>query len=146
MSLLKKSNQNLSPFLKSVFRDDFWDDNTHFLNSFMKESNTPKVNIKESEESYTLELAVPGKRKDDFSIEVDRSKLIIFSEEKKEEEETKDQYTRKEYNYKSFQRSFQLPEDIKHDAIQASYDNGVLTIEIPKTKESIKKIKSIQVS
>ncbi|WP_236975513.1 Hsp20/alpha crystallin family protein [Membranihabitans maritimus] len=146
MSTITKSSQKLSPFFNSFFRDPFWDIDTGLVNTSLKGNDFPLANIKESNESYTIELAAPGKAKEDFIIEVDESKLTIFSEDKKEDEEKNENYTRKEYSYHSFQRSFQLPKSIDIDSIHASYNEGILKIEIPKLQENISNSKTINVS
>jgi HSP20 family protein len=96
----------------------------------------PKVNIKEGEEGYLLELAVPGMAKEDFKIKLDQDVLTISSEKKEEVNKDSKQYTRQEFSYQSFERRFNLPEDVNSEKITANYVNGVLSIEIPKREEA----------
>ena len=109
----------------------------------------PSVNIKETPKEFTLELAAPGLERKDFNIEVDNHTLRISAEkeEKKEQKETGNGYSRKEYSYNSFMRSFTLPENVKEGDIDAKYENGILMIHVPKAKETQEKpTKKIQVS
>ncbi len=96
----------------------------------------PAVNVKEDGESFNIELAAPGVKKEDFKINVDEKLLTISSEVKKEETEEKDNYTRKEFNYSSFTRSFTLPKTVDIEKIEASHENGVLHITLPKKEEA----------
>lgn len=111
--------------------------------------NVPSVNIKESPKEFTLELAAPGLERKDFNIEVDNHNLKISAEkeEKKEEKEKGNGYSRKEYSYNSFMRSFALPENVKEGDIDAKYENGILVVHVPKAKETpAKPVKKITVS
>lgn len=102
-------------------------------------SNVPAVNVVESDNSFQLEVAAPGKEKSDFNINIEKDRLTI-SAEKKTEEETKEKYNRREFSYAAFSRSFTLPETADVDKVSAAYENGVLIIEIPKMeKEEIRK-------
>ncbi len=96
----------------------------------------PKVNIKEGEDGYRLELAVPGMAKEDFQIKLDQDVLSISSEKKEEATEDNKEYRRQEFSYQAFERRFNLPEDVDSEKITANYVNGVLSIEIPKREEA----------
>ncbi len=100
--------------------------------------NVPAVNISEQDNQYLVSLAAPGMKKNDFKIEVDGNMLTISSEKEESTEETDKKFTRKEYNYSSFSRSFSLPEEIKQENIQAKYEDGVLKVTLPR-KEAAKK-------
>ena len=125
----------------SLFNDFFkpwneWFDNGDLLERIM---TVPAVNVTEKPDHYTVALAAPGLKKDDFKIAIEGNMLTISSE-KEEKKEVKDEpFTRKEYNYTSFSRSFTLPEDVKQDAIGARYEDGVLSIQLPR-KEDAKKL------
>jgi HSP20 family protein len=111
--------------------------------------NVPSVNIRETPKEYILEVAAPGLERKDFNIEVDNYTLTISAEkeEKKEEKSETDGYSRKEYSFNSFSRSFTLPDDVKESNIDAKYDNGILRVTVPKAKESTPKaVKKITVS
>ncbi|WP_187656959.1 Hsp20/alpha crystallin family protein, partial [Flavobacterium macrobrachii] len=92
-----------------------------------------------------LELAAPGKTKEDFIIEIDHNVLTISSETKNETEQTENngRYTRREFSYTSFRRAFTLPETVNTDAINAVYENGVLLITLPKKEEALPKPKRL---
>jgi len=130
--LVKRSS---IPTMPSIF-DDFFKDWS--LSNYSDTNTTlPAVNIKENENEFTVEVAAPGMNKKDFKINLDNNILTISSEKTFENEETKDKYTRKEYSYQSFERSFNLPKDvIASEKITASYKNGELLISIPKKEEA----------
>lgn len=108
-------------------------------------ANVPKVNVKETEKGFTLELAAPGLEKEDFNLELDNNVLTITASKEVKEEKTDERYTRKEYNFQSFRRAFSLPHQVDPDKISATYRNGVLYLELPKTGESAKLVKKIDI-
>lgn len=122
--------------MPSIF-SDFWDDDM-WSSRFGNQQKMPPANVKENDEDFTIELAVPGMTKKDFDISVDNNILKISSEKKIEKEEKKENYTRKEFSYSSFARSFSLPENVNADKIKAAYQDGILKLMLPK-KEPIKK-------
>lgn len=104
----------------------------------------PPVNIKETEQEFTIELIAPGLKKEDFNIELDNDLLTVSAEiksEKTEQEEGK--FTRREFSFSSFKRSFSLPETVKEEGINASYQNGILAITLPKKEEALPKAKRL---
>ena len=107
------------------------------------QATIPAVNIKESTTSFLIELAAPGKSKEDFNVEIDHNMITISSETKQETEVQEGKYTRKEFNYSSFRRVFTLPETVNTDSIHASYENGVLKIDLPKKEEALPKPKRL---
>jgi HSP20 family protein len=126
--------------LPSVFNDffrpweSFFDNNGGSLFNNLNPISVPAVNISESKDRYEVSLAAPGMKKEDFNIDVENSTLTI-SAETKEEKETKDErYTRKEYSYSSFSRSFSLPDWVNKEKIDATYENGLLKVFLPKTE------------
>lgn len=120
--------------------DDFFGSSlSDFLGTEFTSSN-PSVNIVENTDDYKIEVAAPGLGKEDFSIEVDNDNLVVSAaKETTTEDNQEGKYTRREFNYSSFKRSFHLSEEINRDAINASYENGVLTITLEKKDEAIKK-------
>ena len=98
----------------------------------------PAVNIMESKDDFKLSFAVPGMKKDDFHIGIDGNMLTISTEKEETREEKESRYTRKEYNYSSFSRSFSLPDEVSKDNIQAAYTDGVLHLTLPKKEEAKK--------
>jgi HSP20 family protein len=107
----------------------------------------PQTNIHETPEAYHLELSAPGRSKEDFKIQVEQG-LLTISFEKKEETAKTDEYKtiRREFEYKSFKRSFSVDDKIDVDGIQAKYENGVLKLLLPKKEESKPSTKQINIA
>ena len=134
MTLSRFSN-NYPSLFGQLFDNDLFD----WTNRNYSDTNTtlPSVNIKENADAFKVEMAVPGFDKKDFKIELNHNVLTISSEKKVENETKNDEhFTRREYSYQSFSRSFTLPEAANGDKISAKYDNGILDIEIPKREEA----------
>jgi HSP20 family protein len=107
----------------------------------------PSVNITENEKEFKIEMAASGLERKDFKVEVENGVLCISSEKEEESNEEKKNYTRREYSYNSFSRSFSLPENSLPDKINAKYENGVLKITLPKKEVTVPKpAKEIKVS
>ncbi len=100
--------------------------------------SVPAVNIAENSSSFRVSLAAPGMKKEDFKISVEDNMLTISAEKKEEKEQKDEKFTRKEFNYSSFNRSFTLPKDVIADKINAKYEDGMLKLNIPKKEESRK--------
>ncbi len=96
----------------------------------------PAVNVVENEENFRIELAAPGLTRADFKVNVHEDVLTISSEKQTESEETKESYTRREFSYASFTRSFNLPETVDSDNIAATYNEGILNLTLPKKEEA----------
>lgn len=124
----------------SAFDDFFkpWKDWFDDSGSWGNLLSVPAVNIIENGNDYKLTLAAPGLKKDDFKIDINGNLLTISSEAEENKEEKDENYTRKEYNYSSFSRSFTLPDEVLKDKIEASYENGVLSVVLPKKEEAKK--------
>ena len=135
MSLIKwKNDESRFPALGSFF-DDFWD--RDFFKGFATGTTLPAVNIKETDDQFTIEVAAPGLEKDDFTIEVDKGMLTVSAEKQAEMEEKEgEELTRREFNFTSFRRALALPDTVKEDAITARYKNGVLFLILPKMAEA----------
>ena len=132
MTLIKQRGS--FPSMRSLL-EDFWNNDTLVEDRFWNTSvNLPAVNIIEKDDKFLIEMAAPGLRKEDFKINIDNGILQIDSESQREVEEEKDNYTRKEFNYSSFSRSFTLPENASEENIAASYENGVLKLKLQKLK------------
>ncbi|MCX6218083.1 Hsp20/alpha crystallin family protein [Spirosoma sp.] len=109
--------------------------------------NVPAVNVKENEAGYLLELAAPGLKKEDLKINVENNKLTIGYQSEAKTEETTDKFTRHEFGFSSFERSFRLPKTVNADAIKAAYTDGILTVELPKVElKEEKLVKEITVA
>lgn len=96
----------------------------------------PAINIKDNAEEFFLEIAVPGMKKSDFNIDVENKTLTISSETKEEQEHKDENYTRREFGYSAFKRTFTLPNTVASDDISAQYTDGVLTVHLPKKEEA----------
>lgn len=108
--------------------------------------SSPSVNVIEEEGVYRIEVAAPGLEKGDFEVNVDNGFLHISGEHKRKEEVKEEKYMRREFNYTSFKRSFELPETVKAEEIEAAYENGVLKIKLPKeTKAKVETAKFIEI-
>ena len=105
---------------------------------FERMMTMPAVNVRENMDNYIVSLAAPGLKKEDFKIGIEGNMLTISCQKEVEEEEKNVKFTRKEYNFYSFSRSFTIPEDVKLDAIDAHYENGVLNIMLPRLEETKK--------
>jgi HSP20 family protein len=114
-------------------------------NIWGKTLTVPAVNVSENTKEYKLSIAAPGMKKNDFQIHVEANVLTISAETKMEKEEKEEEFTRKEYNYSSFARSFTLPNEVNKDKIEATYEEGVLKMVLPKT-EAAKKIAAKQIA
>lgn len=113
--------------------NEWFDQSSSFFGRVM---TVPAVNITENKNEFKVSLAIPGMKKEDFNIDVEGNMLTISSEKEENKEENEKMYTRKEYNYSSFSRSFTLPEDVNKEKIEAKYEEGVLKLMLPKKEET----------
>lgn len=139
MSLLKRSESN-APSFPSLFDNWFNRDLMDWMNWNFSDTNTtvPAVNVSETDNEFRIEVAVPGMDKNDFKVSLNQDVLTISSERKFEKnDEKKGVYSRKEFSYQSFQRSFNLPERlVDSDKISAKYEKGILYLTLPKREEA----------
>jgi HSP20 family protein len=144
MNLVKRNNQRtLYNPLRSFF--DIEDVFTGWPG--ISKSTLPAVNVSEDEEHYHIDMVAPGFKKEDFKINV-KDDVLTISAEAKTESENNDgnrKYSRREYSYSSFTRSFTLPDNARDDAITANYTDGMLKLAIPKTEEEVKAAKEITI-
>ena len=150
-------NKNKEDFIMAmlpVFGRNTWMPdvfNDFFDNDFMTRANAtaPAINVKENDKEYTVELAAPGLKKDDFNVNIDRDgNLHIHMESKneKKDEDKKSHYLRREFSYSKFEQTLLLPDDVDKDKIEAKVNDGVLTVNLPKTeKKEDKTLKQIEV-
>lgn len=135
---------NVSNWLDEIFNRDL---PSVFTSNFNTGISLPKVNIKETADAFMVEMAVPGLKKSDFDIDLDNQVLSISTETKEESELKEGNYTRREFGYSSFKRTFNLPESVNDEKINANYENGILNILLPKKEEAKQKpARSIKVS
>lgn len=130
MSIIRFSRPNA---LADAFQNFFDND---YVDLFNRKGMDPLANILEHPDSFELDLAAPGLKKEDFKIHLEQNVLTISSEKTDEKEEETKNYTRKEFHYSSFSRSFTLPRTVDLDKIKADYDNGVLKVMLPKKEDA----------
>lgn len=109
---------------------------------------SPALNIIEKENGFRIELAAPGMLKEHIKVDINKeNQLVISAEKKTESEEKQERYLRKEFAYAQFVKTLTLPDDVDKEAIRASYENGILAVEVPrKPKQAAEETKSISVS
>ena len=132
MRIVKYNNNNVFPSLMN----EFFNDDLR-MNFFNRRHSVPSVNSLENNDSFEIDLAVPGMKKDDFTIELNDKILVISSDNSNYDQNERRRLN--EFNYSSFQRSFSVPESVELDKIKANYKNGILKIKLPKRKDSITK-------
>lgn len=152
MKSLVKTNGTYFPSIPSLF-DDFltrdWLDSS-IANWRESGATLPAVNVMESNEDFRIEVAAPGMKRNDFKVELDNNVLTITSqrEDTSGEKDSNGKYTRREFSYQSFQRSFALPENkVQGDKISARYVDGILHVTVPKSENAkVKPAKQIAIS
>jgi HSP20 family protein len=152
---LTKNKTAMTRALKPIFRDPDWFPTSvkrwmeNFWNGdrFFDTSGEwmPAINIKETEQHFEVEVAAPGMKKDDFKVTLDNGMLSIAAQREASKEEKDANYSRREFNYSSFQRMFTLPENVDENSIAAKYENGLLKLSLKKTKASTPKAKMIEI-
>ncbi|WP_266203503.1 Hsp20/alpha crystallin family protein [Pontibacter kalidii] len=151
--MTRRNRGSMAP-ARSVFSDFFSDVDRFFENDMwgmpsrmgqQMMANVPATNIRENDKDYSIEVAAPGMRKEDFTIDVNEGMLTISSEREEEKNDEQENYTRREYNYSSFSRSFRLPDSVREDDIKASYKDGVLHVTVPKGKDKEKPTRKIKI-
>lgn len=145
MTLMRFSNRYPTLFDR-FFENDLFD----WSNRNFSATNTtvPAVNIKEDEEKFEVAIAAPGFDKKDFKLELNNDVLTISSEKEVQNElKNNEQYSKQEFSYQSFSRSFTLPNTVHNEKISAKYDKGILYVRIPKREEAKPKpVKQISIS
>jgi HSP20 family protein len=139
MSIVKRNGwlfNDMPTVFNDVFARDFW--NWGLDNNSVTNTTIPAINVKETNDDFEVEVAAPGMDKKDFKVELDGNMLTISSEKKNEwQDNDNERYSRKEFSYQSFQRTFQLPKDVVDaEKIQAKYENGLLHLTIPKKEHA----------
>lgn len=134
--MLARINRHYVP----AYWDDFFND-TFFTkgNHSVSEGSAPAVNVAEEDKEYRIEVAVPGLSRKDVRIDLEDDVLTISSEHDEKKEEKKNNYVRREFRHAAFKRSFQLPETVDQEKIEASHDAGVLIVRLPKKEEVLEK-------
>ena len=125
--------------------------NDFFDTDFMPRANAtaPAINVKETEKEYTVKVAAPGMKKEDFNINLDDDGNLVIKMEKKDEkkdENKKEHYLRREFAYSKFEQTLLLPDDVDKEKIGAGVNDGVLTVSLPKIeKNTVKTARQIEV-
>jgi HSP20 family protein len=149
MKLSKNTNGNTAvvPSVRNFF-DNFWNVDNFFSEDIFKMRNSwmPAVNIKDNNGNFEIEVAAPGFTKKDFDVKIENGALFISAVKEESTEDTEDNYTRKEFSYNSFQRSFALPENADTSETNATYTDGVLKLTLKKTEEKSPSIKQIDIN
>ena len=109
-------------------------------------NNLPAVNVKEIDNAFQIEVAAPGLKKEDFKLSLHENRLTISAKQADNKEEKTEKFSRQEFNYSSFQRTFTLPKNVDGEKIEASYTNGILHVGLPKKEELKPAIKEIAVA
>lgn len=142
MTIIKRRNSDF-PTVFNHFFDNFW--NTDWDQP--ASGNVPAVNVLETNDSFKLEVAIPGMSKEDVNINIDRNVLTIEGKKETTESNEEKNYKRREFHFASFKRSFTLPETIDQEKIKATHDHGVLNIELPKVDTAkVKPTRNIKIS
>lgn len=137
-----------TPAFPSLFDDFFkpWRDwGLDFNGGRSFSATVPAMNVSEDKDNYKVSMAAPGLKKNDFKIDVEGNVLTISAETEEKKEEKNGRFSRQEYNYSSFSRSFNLPETIRRDKIEAHYEDGVLSLKLPKKEEARKDTASMHI-
>lgn len=134
-----RTTPTVNSLMENLFKNDFWgEEYAGFV---------PSVNVAETDNGFEMEVSAPGFEKENFKVEVEKNILTISGEHKMEESKTEKNFTRKEFSYGSFKRTFTLPESANTENINAKYDKGILKIEIAKHEQAkVKPIKEIKIS
>jgi HSP20 family protein len=151
MRTLVKSNGTLFPAIPSLIEDFLMRDLMDPASGSARSGGTlPAVNVGETNDAFIIEVAAPGMKRNDFHVELDNNVLTISSkqEESQEDKDDSGKYTRREFSYQAFQRSFGLPENkVEGEKISARYTDGILYITVPKKEEAkVKPPKQITIS
>lgn len=136
---IARLSDNLYPSFPSFLNRFFEGDLMDWSRSNFADTNTtlPAVNIRENKDEFMIDVAAPGMKKEQINVDYENGRLTISSEKKEEKkDQSKDTYTRREFSYMSFQRSFTIPENlVDGEKIKASYNEGILHIILPKREE-----------
>jgi HSP20 family protein len=144
MAIIKRSDGGMYSLRPMI--NDFFERDKFLFDKLWNNETVPLVNILENDKGYDIELAAPGMKKSDFKVKLENGMLNITAESKEEKEEKAKNYTRQEFRYNSFSRSFTLPENAKEDDVQARYEDGVLKLHIVKKAAAPSKVKEFPVT
>ena len=135
----------LRPVINEWVDNLFGRDDDFFPGFGLLNKSTPAVNVFETPEAFHLEVCVPGMKREDFQVSIESNALEIKAELEEEKKEEGKLWTRREFNYRNFRRTFMLPENVKADKIHAKYVDGILKLTLPKIEVKIEKVKRIPI-
>jgi HSP20 family protein len=141
MSLIRFINSRPLSYLEKFFDDGF----LRFEDDWFRGDPTGRVNIKETDKDYSIELSAPGFKKEELDIKINDGVLTLTGEKSNESEDKNENYTRREFSKSSFSRSFRIPEDVDENGYDAKFEDGVLKIVVQKPKELPKIEKKIEI-
>ncbi|AXG70275.1 spore protein SP21 [Kordia sp. SMS9] len=145
MNIVKRRNADFPSIFDELFQTDWFGGMANPATA--TKGTIPATNIKETADNFILEVAAPGKTKEDFKLSLDHDVLTISTEEKKEETKKEDNYTRREFSFSAFTRSFKLPQTVNKEEINATYTDGILHVTLPKREEDkVKPKRLIEIS
>ena len=143
MNTIVKNINGYPNLVNSFFNKDLMDE--RFAPAY--QGTAPAVNIVASAEAYRIEVAAPGLQKSDFKLNLDHNRLTISAEKENKSEEQNEKYTRREFSYSSFQRTFTLPGAVDSEKINATYVDGILHVALPKREEAkVKPARTIEIA
>lgn len=133
-----KRRPNGMPSVFNIFDDLF---TSNWPSKFMEETGTfiPSVNVKEDDKNFRLEFAVPGFEKKDFDINIEKDFITVSAKKEMNNEVKEENYTRREFSFESFERTFAIPETVNAEKIEAVYENGILNVVLPKKEVQVQK-------
>ena len=143
MNLIKWNNAIPVKSPLTTLFDDFFNTSIADIVGTDFTTNQPSVNIIEEDDKYILEVAAPGLDKADFNVEVNKDQLIISATKSTENNDDKGKFTRREYNFSAFKRSFYMPKTVDKTSADASYNDGILAISLSKTEEAKEKAPTV---
>ena len=147
MTLIRRVNTSLPSLMENFFGRDV----NEFLGTHF-DATLPAVNVIEGKDDFKIEVAAPGLKKENFKLSVNQNRLTIASQVENTQEENTERhpeakYTRKEFNFSSFQRNFTLPQSVDTEKINASYTDGILIVTLPKREEAkVKPVREIAIA
>ena len=141
---LARMNHPFSPVFNSLW-NDFLEGDREIKKGNGYNFSTPKVNIVETVEEFRIELAAPGLKKENFELKVEKDLLWIKGIQGKEAEATEGKYSKREFAFGVFERRFRLPETINTEGIEANYENGILTVSLPKLEDQVNTPRKIEI-
>ena len=143
--IVKFRNYPATKFFGNGLLDEFFNRGLADFVGADSVTSQPAVNVVETKDAFRLEIAAPGYDKQDFSLQVEKDYVTIEAKKEVSAEQSEERFTRREFRYESFKRSYKLPETVNQEAINAVYDKGILNVTLPKKEDVKPAVKAIQV-